>query len=354
MIRTLRDSALQTLRLLAKQFDFVICGRGEEAAGWEQLKSHFSFWPVAASSEAIDYQSAYFAERNSTVSDTSCVIRTKEGFVAGILVGLASQGDRGLILGSSVLPLELLVNDGQMTGSTSKRLCQYIEAISQDPQIGHFWLKRRLVTPLGKIDSGLLSLLPSSEVKCEYVIDPVLSVNEQFSGFRKGHRAAIQSSRAEQLSSEVVGRAVEREFEEFRNLHRSVSGRVTRGEKTWNIQKESLLSGSSFLVSVRRGDELVGGALFQLSRDEAVYAVGVYRRDLMAQSFPIGHVAQSAALRHLSDLSIRRYVIGVQRDTAQFSDNKLASLDHFKRGFGVSIEPSVIYRRLSEGQLQHA
>ena len=50
-------------------------------------------------------------------------------------------------------------------------------------------------------------------------------------------------------------------------------------------------------------DEIVGGAYFDLSKDEANYSVGVYRRDLSTQ--PLGHMVQDRAITIFLRLGIK-------------------------------------------------
>jgi len=84
-------------------------------------------------------------------------------------------------------------------------------------------------------------------------------------------------------------------------------------------------------------DEIVGGAYFDLTKDEANYSVGVYRRDLSDQ--PLGHVVQDRAIQYFLDLGLKRYKIGhkpFQTLNSELSQ-KEKSISEFKSGFGAEL-----------------
>ena len=89
---------------------------------------------------------------------------------------------------------------------------------------------------------------------------------------------------------------------------------------------------------------MVGGAYFDLSKDEANYSVGVYRRDLVTQ--PLGHIIQDKAIQHFIMLGIKRYKIGNKPFPVLNQDlsDKDISIAEFKSGFGAEmyIEPQLI------------
>ena len=74
-----------------------------------------------------------------------------------------------------------------------------------------------------------------------------------------------------------------------------------------------------------------------LTKDEANYSVGVYRRDLSDQ--PLGHIVQDRAIQYFLDLGLKRYKIG--HKPFQTFDSELSqkekSISEFKSGFGAEL-----------------
>ena len=111
--------------------------------------------------------------------------------------------------------------------------------------------------------------------------------------------------------------------------------RKTRSNKTWEIQADNLKEKNAmFIYIINNENNMVGGAYFDLSKDEASYSVGVYRRDLIDQ--PLGHIIQDKAIQLFLDMGIKRYKIG--NKPYPVAGNELSEKDisiaEFKSGFG--------------------
>ena len=134
-------------------------------------------------------------------------------------------------------------------------------------------------------------------------------------------------------------------WNEFKNLHKHVSGRVTRSELTWSLQYEAIVNGTAFLVYLHNEkSKIIGGALFYFSRDESVYAVGAYDRALFDK--PLGHVVQFHAISRLKTLGVRWHKLGSQPYASDFQapSNKELAITEFKRGFMSHIMPRYVVK----------
>lgn len=124
----------------------------------------------------------------------------------------------------------------------------------------------------------------------------------------------------------------------LRDLHLQASGRVTRRESTWFRQLEAIRQGDAFVAVASRDGNPFGAALIWHSQTEAVYAVGAYDRNIMAQGVPIGHLLQWRVIQHLHNMpGINRYRLGTIHGDLQRS-GKLIGIDKFKMGFRTTIE----------------
>jgi len=130
---------------------------------------------------------------------------------------------------------------------------------------------------------------------------------------------------------------------EFKTLHHTVSGRVTRSDKTWQLQYDAILTDTAFLVYLRNGqNQMIGGGLFYRSCDESLYAVGVYDRALFDK--PLGHVVQFHAITYLKQKGVRWHKLGPNLYPADqpTPSPKELSITEFKRGFASHIFPRYI------------
>lgn len=96
---------------------------------------------------------------------------------------------------------------------------------------------------------------------------------------------------------------------DFKRLHRIVSGKVTKDDDCWDLQKEEIKNNSAFLIRLTdKEQKMVGGGYFTLTRDEGVYSVGAYDRDLFDK--PVGHLVQFEAIKEFVRRKITWYKIG--------------------------------------------
>ena len=141
----------------------------------------------------------------------------------------------------------------------------------------------------------------------------------------------------------------ERSCSAFENLHVKVSGKITRPPQFWNCLSEMVRNSSAFLVLLKnKSDELVGGAFFITSKDEGIYAIAAYDRNLANQ--PLGHLVQEEAIKEFMRLEISWYKIGAYNfasDTPKPSEKDL-SISSFKKQFSTHLMPSYCYKVMAE------
>jgi FemAB family protein len=178
----------------------------------------------------------------------------------------------------------------------------------------------------------------------EGFIDLSLEMSEIKSRFRKSYKSLINWGLANWQSGILDIKGNFSVWEEFRNLHISVSGRETRSFKTWEMQYEDIKSGKSFLVWLRdKSSTLVGGGYFDVTRDEGLYDCGAYDRELF--SMPLGHVVQFLAIQELKKRGCRFYKIGrlPHKYEEPTPTDKEISIGEFKKGFSLEIFPKYVY-----------
>jgi len=165
----------------------------------------------------------------------------------------------------------------------------------------------------------------------ELFVDLGWSYERIRTNIRKSYRSLLHSGKKD--FDTILGMNIE----PLHKLHIEVAGRITRSDETWERQQEAVDAGEAFVVYLLdKAECIVGGALFHRSRDEAAYAVGVYRRDL--HDAPLGHLAQAFAIEHMQVLGLRWYYLGLR---AYEANEKELQIAHFKEGWATHSFPRV-------------
>jgi FemAB family protein len=127
---------------------------------------------------------------------------------------------------------------------------------------------------------------------------------------------------------------IDNSWADFKLLHYIVSGKITKNDRCWELQKEEIKNNSAFLIRLTDKDnKMVGGGYFTLTRDEGVYSVGAYDRDMFDK--PLGHLVQFEAIKEFVRRKITWYKIGNYSyigDTPS-PNKKEISIGEFKKQF---------------------
>lgn len=169
------------------------------------------------------------------------------------------------------------------------------------------------------------------------LVDLSLPLEEIRLKFRKSFKPLINKGLRE-WRVEVHESVSEVLFEQFRLLHKEVSGGPTRPIESWNEQKKQIDASESFLVTVSDDQgSMVGAGLFVHSKYQGLYCVGAYKRDLFDK--PLGHAVQMKAIETLRNKGVRWYEIGQKHlkiDKFPTTDKEL-SISYFKEGFSTQV-----------------
>tara|TARA_B100000767_G_scaffold117107_1_gene111800 strand:+ start:3060 stop:4094 length:1035 start_codon:yes stop_codon:yes gene_type:complete len=192
---------------------------------------------------------------------------------------------------------------------------------------------------LSKWHVKLMELAEETFTSHHLLVDLSLSIEEIRLKFRKSFKPLINKAFRE-WKIQVHEKATKELFEKLRLLHKSVAGRSTRPIESWDIQKQSVNTNESFIVTVSdKKDLLVGFGLFVYSEDIGSYVVGAYRRDLFSK--PLGHAVQMKAIEILKSKGLSWYEIGNKHlsiDKTPPTEKEL-SISFFKEGFATDVLP---------------
>ena len=310
---------------------------------WNSTLDQMGYIPTPYLSTSLDYQHAYMECFLDEIIDVSVIFKIKERVLGlwPLSINSTKKGVEVRTNQGAVLPPIFIKNTSEKVMRKIDRAC--LSALDS------------LCSLIGCNDSGtwqsemiffdgmlsganrvwyrlLMEKAATAHPFHELYVDLALSPEEIHRRWRKSYRSLIQEG--ERLFDVTVHETVTPSlFDEFRQLHFHVAGRATRSLETWEIQEEAIRAGCGFLVTARQKDgELIGAEFYEYSRDEAVYSVAAYRRDLFDQ--PISHVIHNRAIQHMQALGLNWYHIGTRAypgDMIKPTDKEL-SISYFKEG----------------------
>jgi len=320
--------------------------RAEAISDWDDVLENLPYQPIRYLGTWMNFQLANHSGNGKGDSiDLSIVIYSDNSPVS--IWPLSVKNDLSVISLSShgdfVLP-PLFVNNCPL--KTKKRITKqcigFLEDLKKLFNIDHVLIGSNLddngalsTWHIGWVEKGL-----SFNVKYYLYVDLSLELSEIKYFFRKSYKSLISEGERE-WSIYTHDNSIEHHlWEEFRALHFEVAGRVTRSKDSWDSQLLAIRQQEAFLITLRdKEDKLVGGGYFQLSSDEGIYAVGVYKRELFEK--PLGHVVQMKAIEELKRRGCKWYEIGQRfypSDSPTPSKKEL-SISHFKEGFSTHVKP---------------
>ena len=120
-------------------------------------------------------------------------------------------------------------------------------------------------------------------------------------------------------------------FNQFKDFHVQVSGKITRSDKCWDIFEESLKNNSSFLVFAKFENQLVAASLIQYGNKIAYYSMGVYDRELMAKNVAVAHFNILYSVYYAKQIGLKEFDLGFcLNDNTEIKESNIFK---FKSGF---------------------
>lgn len=308
------------------------------AAGeWEQVLQHAAYVPVAYSPSMIDYQNAYYSGQGTAWQDCSLVLFNDRQPCAVWPLSLSGDGLSGRLTSSGEAVLGPLFSQ-RLSAKTVKSLsaaCQELLALAVARLGCDCSMQEIFQNSLGLSEwyQRAVQVVMPQTVRHDLFVDlrPELSVIR--GAFRKSYKPLISSG--EKLWQVGICREADAAiWEEFRLLHLAVAGRATRSLQSWDAQLQAIAVGAAFLVYLREPEgRMVGAGLFHITRDEGLYAVAAYDRNLFDK--PLGHVVQYHAILEMKRRQLSWYRLGARcygTDHPAPSAKEL-SIAEFKQGF---------------------
>lgn len=310
---------------------------------WRQAIGGITYLPVAYSGSMIDYQVAYANGNGLEVFDASMVLLHNERPCAIWPLSLSPSAEVPIgSNGADVLPPMFCYDLPQQSRKTIVKGClEFLEEFTLCNGGRSYTSVESARDSIAISSWHVESLQRGSEPVIQYdlFVDLTLSIEEIRSALRKSYKSLVTSGKRHWKVS-VLDKRDDAVWNEFRILHKTVSGRVTRASTTWDLQHLAIEKGDAILVYLNADDgRMVGGGLFHMTSNEGLYAVGAYDRSLFDK--PLGHVIQFRAIEELKARGVRWYCLGpaAYPGTKPTPTPKEVSIGNFKRGFATHVFP---------------
>jgi len=318
---------------------------------WGHVYQNLPYRSVSYSPYSMKYQLAYHEGFGGRWQDVSCVLLSG-GEPVGIwpltaTYGPNYEGVTNLIhLSSQGNPVRQPLFLAKCPRSTAKKITKkcFNVATKIAFQAGmQSWKSMAVCDGIGALPYWhRLSMANGAqcETRHDLYVDLSQPTDKIKSQFRKSYRGIVNVGEREWDVNIISSPGCEKVWDEFRNLHAQVAGRVTRSRESWDIQHDMIAADCAFLITLRdKGGQLVGGGFFVASDDEGSYAVGAYNRDLFDR--PLGHAVQMHAIRELKGRGCKWYCLGERGYPGQTPKptEKELNISHFKEGFSTHVFP---------------
>lgn len=327
------------------------------SSSWEEVIKELPYVPVAYLRSSLEYQHCYMRAFVEDLIDISVILQQNGRYIG--IWPLSLRKRQGIY--------EFATNQGAVLppvykqGVSERLIRKYDDAclaamrkFYQDIK-GEVAFSKAWESTVSFLSSALLPQNIIWEQKCmlagarasvlhDLYVNLSKTEEELHRNLRKSYRSLLNAG--EMLWNIEVHDQVDIElFDEYRLLHKEVSGRVTRPLETWNLQRDAINKDGDFLVTLRDSEQkLIGGGLFEVSSAESCYAVGVYDRCLFDK--PVSHVVQWTAIKHLKALGCRWHCIGRRfypGDDVKPTEKEL-NIAYFKEGFATDIVLRLLLR----------
>ena len=342
---------LNPLLACAERLGLELQTRAGREELWNRVLERCEYVSNAYTQATIDYQHEYQLGQGGDWLDASVIIYwgTQTGGVWPLSI---SRRDGMSEISSQGQPIRAPLFTNDVPASSIReltRLClDLLYATANTLGIKNLLCSDSFANASGLSEWHVQSVARGASCSVQYdLFLKTCSVEAIESGFRKKLRYTIRQGCALWQAGLLNSRSsdVDSVWDEFKELHLQVSGRKTRSDRSWQLQRDSIRSDEGFLVYLRdKSERMIGAGYFTLSRDEGLYAVAAYDRGLFDQ--PISHVVQHEALRQFVGRSIPWYLIGtlpVVSDAPHPTD-KERSIGRFKKQFSSHVFPKYILK----------
>ena len=189
----------------------------------------------------------------------------------------------------------------------------------------------------------------SNEIIVENYIDLNKSLDEIRKNFSKGHKHILNKDYKDLLYEVFDYKNYKKnQIEEMRELHKKVSGKVTRSIESWKVNEDMILNKKGFLIKVKENDNLISYSFIFKNSEEAIYFSSCTLRDKFIQYKNITHKSIWKCISYLKDSNCKKFHLGISKTlySKKIVDQKRKNIERFKSSFGGEKKIFVIFDQL--------
>ena len=332
----------------------ITCENKEFDGLWDELCQQNLVHPILSLNHKDFYKELL---GNNFIKDLSFIVLDQDTPILG--VGLSSRRcDKGNLkfdyLGLAapvVLSSESNSKQRKSAGLEVKRVLRDI-GLFDGQDIAEKGFKFEILNEIA-LQSGLADeifpLASKISPNLNRVIDLGLELNELHSDLSKSVKQAVKQSEKIPMLTSIIDlhsadSEVEDAFDALKTLHFASAGRLTRSEKSWEIQKEGILNGSNFISQSRILGNVVSSALFLNGNNSSFYGVSASSKEFTKIS--LSHCVVWEAIKYSKEVGMQKVFLGSQySEKTQTVSQKEISIERFKSLFGGSLLLSVLAER---------
>jgi len=301
-----------------------------------KLLSHYNNQSPLYSDNAQKYYSQRPIDNNAKVNDKSFIIMQNNMPVI-LFLGAAIEEAGRIDIKFFEMPCALIELDTLLTKNTIKLFKSEInKLIKEGKGRGIFLYRDYLQTnKVSTLASYLLSLGATSTTSFWREIDLNRPIEIIRQGVRKSYTSLINWG-IKELSPKIIDYSTVslQDIENFRNLHKEVSGRTTRSKNSWLRQYEMVLNNNAFMVTGQIKDEIVSAGFFIYNSTNCYYGSSASKRDLFEK--PLFHSLLWTSIEHSKIIGCNWFEVGEQILKSSKVKSKEMNISNFKAGFGGS------------------
>lgn len=130
-------------------------------------------------------------------------------------------------------------------------------------------------------------------------------------------------------SSELISNAVGK----LKEMHFASAGRITRSNKSWNIQEDLIAQGNAFIVQMELNHNIESSAFFMSNGYSCYYGVSASKPKSKGQSY--SHLCVADAIDYSKKKGLKTFYLGDQYSSlSRELDTKEKNIEKFKSFFG--------------------
>jgi hypothetical protein len=304
--------------------------------------------PVYSSAFSDFYQEV----QNKAEQNMSILINLSGTTVLGLLFSSPNQvKDDNFVLTYFGLPANLLVSEAasaEILNEATKVLLQNLNDSGIPVANGRIAIPHTLQINPSSLKSNKIERVFFSNKNVVSRFDRVIDITRNKELIRSEYSKSVRMAlKGEPLGINITScrdslDSIRYELNALKKLHFLSAGRLTRSEKSWELQFDMIKKGSGLIVSGMYNKEIVTSALFMLNASTAFYGVSAsdYSENRAA---PASHHLLDYAITGFKNLGIHEIWLGSQH-TSSISEVSIKEkqIEEFKSYFGGAIYTSLI------------